>query len=57
VEFALRFSGPNRALMAYRMRPYGTDSSYDFFTAARGYSLTDEVIGQITCPMLVTDYG
>ena len=55
MEFALRFSGPNRALMAYRMRPYGTDSPYDFFTAARGYSLTDEVIGQITCPMLVTD--
>jgi hypothetical protein len=55
MEYALRFSRSTRALMAYRMRPYGTDSPYDFFTAARGYSLTDEVIGQITCPVLVTD--
>jgi hypothetical protein len=55
MELALRFSRPTKALMAYRMRPYGTDSPYDFFTAARRYSLTDELIGQITCPVLVTD--
>jgi hypothetical protein len=55
MEFALRFSRSTRALMTYRMRPYGTDSPYEFFSAARHYSLTDEVIGQITCPVLVTD--
>ncbi len=52
---ALRFSAATRAMMAFRMRPYSTTSPYEFFTAARQYALTDEVIGQVTCPVLVTD--
>ena len=52
---ALRFSSATRSMMAFRMRPYGTTSPYEFFTAARGYALTDEMIGKITCPVLVTD--
>jgi hypothetical protein len=32
-----------------------TSSPYEFFTAARAYALTDEVIGQIRCPVLVTN--
>lgn len=55
MEVALRFSAATRATMAFRMRPYGTTSAYEFFTAARAYALTDDVIGQITCPVLVTD--
>jgi hypothetical protein len=55
MDLALRFSRSTRALMTFRMRPYGTSSPYEFFTAARGYSLTDDLIGQITCPMLLTD--
>ena len=55
MELALRVSPSTRATMAFRMRPYGTTSAYEFFTAARAYALTDEVIGQITCPVLVTD--
>ena len=55
MELALKFSAPTRAMMAFRMRPYGTTSPYEFFTAARAYALTDEVIGQISCPVLVTD--
>jgi hypothetical protein len=55
MALALRFSPATRSMMAFRMRPYGTTSPYEFFTAARGYALTDEVIGQITCPVLVTD--
>ena len=55
MALALRFSPPTRSMMAFRMRPYGTTSPYEFFTAARAYALTDEVIGQITCPVLVTD--
>jgi hypothetical protein len=55
MELALRLSPATRATMAFRMRPYGTTSPYEFFTAARAYALTDEVIGRITCPMLVTD--
>jgi|SRR6185437_12910941 len=55
MEFALRFSRSTKTMMAYRMRPYGTDSPYEFFSAARDYALTDEIIGQVTCPVLVTD--
>ncbi len=55
MALALRFSAATRSMMAFRMRPYGTTSPYEFFTAARAYALTDEVIGQITCPVLVTD--
>ena len=55
MELALRFSPATRSMMAFRMRPYGTTSPYEFFTAARGYALTDEEIKQITCPVLVTD--
>jgi hypothetical protein len=54
MELALKFSAPTRATMAFRMRPYGTTSPYEFFTAVRAYALTDEVIGQISCPVLVT---
>ena len=55
MDLELRFSASTRSMMAFRMRPYGTTSPYEFFTAARAYALTDEVIGQITCPVLVTD--
>ena len=55
MELALRFSPSTRSMMAFRMRPYGATSAYQFFAAARAYALTDEVIGQITCPVLVTD--
>ena len=55
MALALKFSPATRSMMAFRMRPYGTTSPYEFFTAARAYALTDEVIGQITCPVLVTD--
>ena len=55
MELALRFSPATRSMLAFRMRPYGTTSPYEFFTKARAYALTDEVIGQIACPVLVTD--
>jgi hypothetical protein len=55
MEIALHLSASTRSTMAFRMRPYGTTSPYEFFSAARAYALTDELIGQITCPVLVTD--
>lgn len=55
MELALRFSPGTRATMAFRMRPYGADSPFDFFTGARAYTLTDAVLGRITCPVLITD--
>jgi len=42
-------------MLQWRMRPYGVTSPFDFFTAARAYSLTDEQLASITCPVLVTD--
>ena len=55
MDLALRFSASTRLMMTFRMRPYGVTSPYEFFTAARDYALTDETIGQITCPVLITD--
>jgi Prolyl oligopeptidase family len=42
------------ATLAFRMRPFGFTSLYDAFTAVKQYTLAD-VVGQITCPLLVTD--
>jgi hypothetical protein len=53
--WALKLSPATRTMMAWRMRPYGVTSPFDFFTAARQYALTDEQLAAITCPMLVTD--
>jgi hypothetical protein len=55
MELALKFSAGTRATMAFRMRPYGLTSPFEFFTAARRYVLTDAVLGRITCPVLLTD--
>lgn len=52
---ALRISPRIRAMLAWRMRPYGVTSMYDFFTAAREYALGPEMIAAIRCPVLVTD--
>ena len=38
----------------WRAKPYGLQSPFDVFTAARQYNLTD-VIDQITTPLLITD--
>lgn len=51
---ALRSSPQVRATLAFRMRPYGTDSCYEAFRAAQHYNLKD-VAGQIQCPMLITN--
>ena len=52
---AERFSKSMAAMLAARMRPYGTSSVYEMFTAARRFALSDEVIARIRCPILVTD--
>jgi hypothetical protein len=53
--WALKLSSSTRTMMSWRMRPYGVDSPFDFFTAARQYRLTAEQLAAIRCPMLVTD--
>jgi hypothetical protein len=55
MEWALKTSPSTRSMLALRMRPYGVSRPYDFFSAGREYVLTDELIAQITTPVLVTD--
>ena len=45
---------PDQACSSYD-RAYGVTSPYEFFSAARDYALTDELIAQITTPVLVTN--
>ena len=49
-----RFSKKIRYTMAFRFTPYGFDSPYDLYRAARAYDLAD-VVGDIRCPTLVLD--
>jgi len=55
MAWALKVSPGTRHTLASRMRPYGTTSPFDFFTAARAYRLTADDAAQIRCPVLVTD--
>lgn len=43
----------NKALMNFRMRPYGFTSAFDAYNATLQYNLT-EVAGRIRCPLLIT---
>jgi hypothetical protein len=45
-----------KAMLRFRMRPFGMASYYDAFHAVREYNLA-EVAGRIQCPMLITDPG
>lgn len=49
-----RISKKNRFTMAFRFTPYGKDSPFDVYRAAREYDLTD-VVGDIRCPTLLLD--
>jgi hypothetical protein len=40
--------------LAFRMRPFGFSSYFDVFKATADYNLT-EVVGNISCPMLITE--
>jgi hypothetical protein len=55
VDWTLRISPSTRSTLALRMRPYGVSTPYEFFSVARDYALTDELIAKITTPVLVTD--
>ena len=54
MQWSLGMSPSTRSLLAFRMRPYGVTTPYEFFSAARDYALTDELISRITTPILVT---
>jgi hypothetical protein len=55
MEWGLKVSPGLRTSLAWRMRPYGVTSYFDFFTAVLAYRLTDAELAAIRCPMLVTD--
>ena len=55
MALGLKFSAGERTTLAWRMRPYGVTSYYDFFTAAAQYRLSDQDLAAIRCPLLVTD--
>ncbi len=54
MAFALKLSGRSKDMLAFRMRPYGVSSYFDFMKALQQYHLKD-VVQQITTPMLVTN--
>jgi len=43
------------AVLRWRMAPYGTDSPYEAFVAARAMHLDADTMSHITCPLLITD--
>jgi hypothetical protein len=48
---------PNRrAMLAWRMAPYGLTSLFDTYLAARKMTLDDRTVAQIECPTLVLDH-
>ncbi len=54
-RFAEHFIGKTtRQTLAFRMKPYRTESMYEAIEAVRAYRL-DDVVERITTPMLVTD--
>src|ERR1039458_10478503 len=54
MEWTLKISPSTRSMLALRMRPYRVPTPYEFFSASRDYVLTDELIAQITTPVLIT---
>lgn len=54
-RFAEHFMGKTtRQTVAFRMKPFGTDSMFDALEKVRAYRL-DDVVEQITTPLLVTE--
>lgn len=54
MDAATQFVPSLKALLAFRGRPYGGDA-FDMFTGAQQNRLADDVIAQITTPLLLTD--
>ncbi|HEY6331957.1 MAG TPA: dipeptidyl aminopeptidase [Blastocatellia bacterium] len=54
VKAGISASPQGRALLAFRMRPFGMSSYYDVFKAVLSYSM-EGLADRIQCPMLVTN--
>lgn len=54
MRLTYKFSRGLKPMLTLRMRPYGMASPFEFFSATRDYKLSDEMIAQISCPVLIT---
>lgn len=52
---AAALPAPQRAVLAWRMAPYGTESWFEAYSAARKMTLDPEMVASIRCPTLVLD--
>lgn len=50
-----RFSRSMRYTFAFRFRPYGLESPFDVYRRAQEFRLTDDLINDISTPLLITD--
>jgi hypothetical protein len=46
---------PQKAVLAWRMAPYGATSYFDAYQGARAMTLDDDTVREIRCPTLVLD--
>jgi hypothetical protein len=54
MEAGLKDDPTQAAVLKWRMAPYGTDSFYDAYQMAMSMSLDADILGKITCPLLLT---
>ncbi len=54
MDWSERFSRAMRGTLAFRMRPFGSESPYDVYSALGEYNLGG-VAEKIECPILITD--
>lgn len=54
MEIGMDEDPATRAMLAWRMAPYGVDSYYDAYAAADRMHLDEETLARIRCPLLIT---
>ncbi len=54
MDAGMKDSPTSAAELRWRMTPYGTDSYFDAYQAARAMTLTADDLAAITCPLLIT---
>ena len=55
MKIGMMFSREQRAVFAFRARPYGTPDAFEVYRQVVGYRLDPDTVGSIACPMLITD--